>query len=77
MPPLETEKEAVKRQQKGERLKIMKPKQMTVRLPILLAQLKACNNSLKVKNEIRQIAYSLYRSNNLSKTIYSNLISNI
>ena len=77
MPPLETEKEAVKRQQKGERLKIMTPKQMTVRLPILLAQLKAGNNSLKVKNEIRQIAYSLYRSNNLSKTIYSNLISNI
>ena len=77
MPPLETEKEAVKRQKKGERLKIMTPKQMTVRLPILLAQLKAGNNSLKVKNEIRQIAYSLYRSNNLSKTIYSNLISNI
>ena len=35
---------------------------MITRLPILLAQLKAGNNSQKIKNEIRQIAYSLYRS---------------
>ena len=44
---------------------------MITRLPILLAQLKAGNNSQKFKNEIRQIAYSLYRSKNLSKTIYN------
>ena len=31
---------------------------MIVRLPVLLAQLKAGNNSQKWKNEIRQIAYS-------------------
>ena len=34
---------------------------MIVRLPILLARLKAGNNSQKLKNEIRQIVYSLYR----------------
>ena len=45
--------------------------------PILLAQLKAGNNSNKLKNEIRQIIYSLYRSKNLSKTIYKHLIDNI
>ena len=50
---------------------------MITRLAILLAQLKAGNNSQTLKNEIRQITYSLYRSNNLSKTVYNNLINNI
>ena len=50
---------------------------MIIRLPILLAELKAGNNSQKLKTEIRQIAYSLYISNNLSKTVYNNLIKNI
>ena len=50
---------------------------MIIRLPILLAQLKAGNNSQKLKNEIRQIVYSLYRSKNMSKTIYNNLIDTI
>ena len=63
----------VNKKEKG--LKIMTPKQMITRLPILLAQLKAGNNSQKLKNEIRQIVYSLYRSKNLSKTIYNHLIS--
>ena len=35
---------------------------MITRLPILLAQLKAGSNSEKLKNKIRQIVYSLYRS---------------
>ena len=39
---------------------------MITRLPILLAQLEAGNNSQKLKNEIRQIVYSLYRSKSLS-----------
>ena len=50
---------------------------MITRLPILLAQLKAGNNSQKLKNEIRQIAYSLYRSKNLCKAVYNNLINTI
>ena len=35
---------------------------MLSRLPITLAQLKAGNDSEKLKNEIRQLLYSLYRS---------------
>ena len=42
-------------------LKILTPNQMLSRLPISLAQLKAGNNSEKLKNKIRQILYSLYR----------------
>ena len=74
MPLLETEESA---EQQGQGLKIFTPKQMITRLPILLAQLKAGNNSEKVKNEIRQIVYSLYRSKNLSKKIYKNLINTV
>ena len=48
---------------------------MITRLPILLALLKAGNNSQKLKNEIRQLLHRLYRSKNLSKTIYNNLMS--
>ena len=50
-----------RRKQKGERLKILTPNQMLSRLPITLAQLKAGNNSGKLKNETRQLLYSLYR----------------
>ena len=64
-------------QQQEQKLKILTPQQMITRLPILLAQLKEGNNSQKLKNEIRQIVYSLYRSKNLSKTIYNHLINNI
>ena len=78
MPDLETEEEAeAGKRQKGQGLKIMTPKQMITRFPILLAQLKARNNSQKIKNEIRQIVYSLYRSKNLSKTIYNSLMNTI
>ena len=74
MPPLETEESAAQRQQ-GQGLKILTPQQMITRLPILLAQLKAGKNSQKLKNEIRQLLYHLYRSKNLLKTIYNHLIS--
>ena len=77
MPPLETEEEAAKRQQKGQGLKIMTPSQLITRLPILLAQLKVGKNSEKLKNEIWQVVYFLYRSKNLSKKIYNNLINTI
>ena len=55
-------------------LKILTYKQMLNRLPILLAQIQAGNNSKSLKNEIRQILYSLYRSKVLTKTVYKNLI---
>ena len=62
---------------KGKGLKILTNKQMLNRLPILLAQIQAGNNSNKSKNETRQILYSLYRSKVLTKTVYNNLIKAI
>ena len=47
---------------------------MLSRLPISLAQLKAGNNSEKLKNEIRQILYSLYTSKKLTKQLSKSLI---
>ena len=61
----------------GKGLKILTNKQMLNRLPLLLAQIQAGNNSIKSKNEIRQILYSLYRSKVLTKTVYNNLIKSI
>ena len=60
--------------QSGEGLQILTPDQMLSRLPITLAQLKAGNNSEKLKNEIRQLLYSLYRSKKLTKQLYKSLI---
>ena len=48
---------------------------MFSRLPIALAQLQAGNNSNKLKNEIRQLLYSLYRSKNMTKQVYNNLMN--
>ena len=50
------------RQQSGQGLKILTPSQILSRLPISLAQLNAENSLEKLKNEIRQLLYSLYRS---------------
>ena len=58
-------------------VKILTPNQMLTRLPILLAQIQAGNNSQKLKNEIRQLLYSLYKSKKINKTIYKNLINTI
>ena len=61
----------------GPGLKILMPQQMLAHLPILLAQIKAGNNSRELKNEIRQLLYSLYRSKKISKTVYKNSIATI
>ena len=63
-----------KQNQQGKGLKILTPNQMLSRLPITLAQLKAGNNSEKLKNEIRQLLCSLYCSRNMTKQIYKGLI---
>ena len=63
-----------KQNQEGQGLKILTPQQMLSRLPISLAQLKAGNNSEKLKNEIRQ---HKYQSKKLSKTIYEHLTNAI
>ena len=61
----------------GSGLKILNEQQMFNRFPILLAQIQAGNNSIKLKNELRQILYSLYRSKTLTKTVYNKLIKSI
>ena len=63
-----------KQNQLEEGLKILTPNQMLSRLPISFAQLKAGNNSEKLKNEIRQLLYSLYRSKKLTKQLYKSLV---
>ena len=63
-----------KQKQSGQGLKILTPNQMLSRLPITLAQLKAGNNSEKLKNEIRQLLCSLYRSKKLTKQLHKSLI---
>ena len=62
---------------KGEGLKILTNQQMLNRLAILLAQIQAGNNSIKLKNETRQILYSLYRSKALTKTVHNKLIKSM
>ena len=64
-----------KQNQLGGGLKILTPDQMLSRLLITLAQLKAGNNSQKLKNEIRQLLYSLYRSKKLTKQLYKSLVN--
>ena len=58
----------------GKGPKILTPDQMLNRLPINLAQLKSGNNSEKLKNEIRQLLSSLYRSKKVTKQLYKSLI---
>ena len=65
------------REREGTGLKIITPSQMLKRLPIALAQVKAGNNSESLLNEIRQIVYSLYRSKEITKKVYNNIINSI
>ena len=50
---------------------------MLKRLPTALAQIKAGNNSESLVNEIRQIVYSLYRSKEITKNVYNNIMKSI
>ena len=89
LPPLEGDEkleetiaERVKldpRKRKNEEtgLKILTPNKLLTRLPILLAQITAGNNSNNLKNEIRQILYLLYQHNKITKKVYNNLIKSI
>ena len=73
----DTSKKGSDTSKKGEGLKILTNKQILNRLPILIAQIQAGNNSKSLKNELRQILYLLYRSKVLTKTVYNNLIKSI
>ena len=75
MSELDSEESAAERRnQQGKGLKILTTDQTLSRLPISLAQLKVGNNSQKLKNEIRQLLYSLYRSKKLTKKLYKSSI---
>ena len=50
------------------RQELKTPSEMLSRLPISLAQLKTGNNSEKLKNEIRQLLYSLYKSKKINQS---------
>ena len=58
---------------------------MLTGLPILLAQIKAGNNSYKLKNKIRKILYyvytilyyTMYQHNRITKKLYKNLINSL
>ena len=63
--------------QEGQGLKILTADQMISRSPISVAQLIVGNNSEKLKNEIRQLLYCLYRWKKLTKAIFNNLINTI
>ena len=56
MPPLEGDKKV----REGEGFKILTPNKLLTKLLILLAQIKAGNNSYKLKNEIKQVLYLLH-----------------
>ena len=70
MPPLEVDERVKER--KG--LKILTPNKLFTRLSILLAQIKARNNSYIIKNGIRQVLYLLYHYNKITKKVYNNLM---
>ena len=56
-------------------LKILSPEQMLQRLPIALSQVKLCNTSKNLLNEIRQIIYSLYRPKEITKKVCNNIMN--
>ena len=41
---------------------------------MFLAEIKAGKNSYKLKDEIRQILYLLYKHNKITQKVYNNLI---
>ena len=73
---LET-KRLAKEEQESKGLKILTPNQILKRLPIAPAQVKAGYNSESLLNKIRQIVYSLYRSKEITKKVYNNIINSI
>ena len=70
-------KNKAKNKTSGKGLKILTPQELLQRLPIVLAQGKAGNNSENSLNKIRQIVCSLYQSKEITKKVYNNIIKSI
>ena len=50
---------------------------MLQRLPVAHAEVKAINTSENLLNEIRQVIYYLYRAKEITKKVYSNIMSSM
>ena len=76
MKPLKSNEEEVK---EGKWLKVLTPNKLLTRLPILLAQVKAGNNSYKLKNKRMKWDkyYVLYQHNRITKNIYNTLMKSL
>ena len=72
MLSLEGDEKEVKEEK---RLKMLTPNNLLTRFPILLAQIKAGNNSYKLEKEIRQILYLLYQHKEITNKVCNNLIN--
>ena len=51
----------------GKELKILTPKKLLRRLPVVVAQVQAGNTSENILSEIRHIIYDLYRAKEITK----------
>ena len=71
---LEDKKKAAEEPKTGTGVKILTPKQLLQRLLMALAQVLPAENLL---NYIRQIVYSLYKSKEITKRVYNNIIKPI
>ena len=63
--PLECDEEV----KEGKGFKILTPNKLLTRLPILVAKIKAGNNSYKLKNETRQTLSLLHHHNKITKKV--------
>ena len=73
--PLESDAEGVKESKRKDALTL---NALLTRLPVLLlAKIKAGNNSCKPKNEIRKIMHILYKHNKITKKTYNILIKSL
>ena len=74
MPLLEGGEEELK---EGKELKFLTLNKSLTRRSLLVAQIKARNNSIKLKNEIRQILYLLCQHNKITKKVYNNSVKSL
>ena len=65
------------KEKQGKRFEILTPKQMLQILTIALAQVKAGNTFENLLNEIRQIIHSLYRTKEIIKKGYNNIMNSV
>ena len=66
-----------RRKRVGTGIKILTSNKLLTRFPILLVQIKAGNNSIKLKNETKQILYLLYQHIKITKKPCNNLIKSL